>query len=158
MKFFCLACERYMSFEASERLERGPLYVTFRCATCRSRFAMVTNVGETQLLTSLGVQLGGRAVEPSPLDFTRSSLASQARNGTAASGGCPFAKAAPPAEALAEPAEHLRWSPEAEARIVRVPDFVRPMARQAVERLARERGLPEVTADLMDEAKSTFMG
>lgn len=158
MKFFCLACEHYMSFDGTENLDRGALGVFFRCPRCRSRFAMVTNSGETQLVTSLGVRLGGATEGPAPLEFTRSSLATSPGNGTAGHGGCPFAKAAPAAEASSGPAVALRWTPEAETRMSRVPDFVRPMARQAVERLARERGLAEVTVELLDEVKSRSMG
>ncbi len=49
------------------------------------------------------------------------------------------------------------WTPEAEARIERIPAFIRPMARQAIERFARERGHGIVTDAVMDEARS-FMG
>ncbi len=46
----------------------------------------------------------------------------------------------------------LPWTPEAEARLERVPSFVRGMARRAVETLARERGLLQVTAEVVQEA------
>jgi hypothetical protein len=46
----------------------------------------------------------------------------------------------------------LPWMPEAEARLERVPSFVRGMARRAVETLARERGLSQVTAEVVQEA------
>lgn len=52
----------------------------------------------------------------------------------------------------------MKWEPEAEERLKRVPFFVRPMAKSAVERLARERGLDIVTPDLMEEVKNRSMG
>src|SRR5207302_530221 len=50
-------------------------------------------------------------------------------------------------------ADGLEWSSAATARLQNIPDFVRPMARKEIERLARARGATTVTADVMDEAK-----
>ena len=50
----------------------------------------------------------------------------------------------------------LTW-PEAEERLRNIPDFIQPMARKEIERLATERGQTSVTAELMDEAKEKFM-
>ncbi|MCP9455081.1 MAG: PCP reductase family protein [Nitrospira sp.] len=51
----------------------------------------------------------------------------------------------------------LVWSREAEQRLENIPDFIRPMARREIERVARERGLQTVTAQVMDEAKEKFL-
>lgn len=51
----------------------------------------------------------------------------------------------------------LVWSREAEQRLENIPDFIRPMARKEIERVARERGLQTVTAQVMDEAKEKFL-
>ncbi|HEU5407119.1 MAG TPA: PCP reductase family protein, partial [Nitrospira sp.] len=51
----------------------------------------------------------------------------------------------------------MTWSREAEQRLENIPDFIRPMARKEVERLAKERGVSTVTAQVMDEAKDKFM-
>ncbi len=51
----------------------------------------------------------------------------------------------------------LTWSREAEQRLENIPDFIRPMARKEIERVAKERGLATVTAQVMDEAKDKFM-
>ena len=53
--------------------------------------------------------------------------------------------------------EGMTWSREAEQRLDNIPDFIRPMARKEVERLAKERGLSTVTAQVMDETKEKFM-
>ena len=242
MKFVCLNCETYMSFEKVEKPAEGSLGVFFACPSCDAKFSMVTNPGETQMVSSLGVQLGGRTVEPSPLEMTRGTLkedaaapasagsmadylnekihagqsASPAPGTTAKEGeGCPFSAmvaqmgltsgessaGTPPAALQWSPdaqerlgklpsfvqpmvkssvetyarkngyttvtlqvmddSKHssngLTWSPEAEQRLRNIPDFIQPMARKEIERLAQERGATTVSADLMDEAKEKFM-
>ena len=51
----------------------------------------------------------------------------------------------------------LTWSREAEQRLENIPDFIRPMARKEIERIAKERGVATITAQVMDEAKDKFM-
>lgn len=51
----------------------------------------------------------------------------------------------------------MTWSREAEQRLENIPDFIRPMARKEVERMAKERGVSTITAQVMDEAKDKFM-
>lgn len=53
-------------------------------------------------------------------------------------------------EAMAD----IRWTDEARARLSRVPFFIRPFVRRRAEAVARERGLTEVTSQLLDEIKS----
>jgi hypothetical protein len=56
------------------------------------------------------------------------------------------------------PLRQKRDYPEAEKRLNNVPSFVRPMAKRAVEGLARKKGLKVIDEALMDEAKGKFMG
>jgi hypothetical protein len=51
----------------------------------------------------------------------------------------------------------MTWSREAEQRLDNIPDFIRPMARKEIERVAKERGLATITAQVMDDAKDKFM-
>ncbi|MBM4133397.1 MAG: protochlorophyllide oxidoreductase [Nitrospira sp.] len=51
----------------------------------------------------------------------------------------------------------VTWSADAEKRLENIPDFIRPMARREIERLAKERGATTITAQVMDEAKDKFM-
>jgi len=51
----------------------------------------------------------------------------------------------------------VTWTPDAEKRLENIPDFIRPMARREIERLAKERGASTITAQVMDEAKEKFM-
>ncbi len=253
MKFVCLKCETYMTFERVEQPAEGSLGVFFECPSCQSRFSMVTNPGETQMVSSLGVQLGGRTEAPKPLEMTRGGLEENVSAGmgqmaaylnekiqggqpaTAGSptasaapsagsgesgegGGCPFSAmvaqmglgstgstgtATPAGEQLlwtqdaqeklaklpsfVQPmvkssvetyarkngfttvnlqvmddsknstTEGIRWTPEAQERLNNIPDFIQPMARREIERLVKERGGSEITAEIMDEAKEKFM-
>lgn len=249
MKFVCLNCETYMSFEKVEKPAEGSLGVFFGCPSCGAKFSMVTNPGETQMVSSLGVKLGGRTEAAEPFEMTRGTLKEEAQAGagqmaaylnkkissgqpvsatTTASapakagektgGGCPFSamvaemglasggKASNggtatsdftwsadakeklerlPAfvkpmvqssvEAYArkqgyttitlqvmddsknESSNGVTWTREAEQRLENIPDFIRPMARREIERVAKERGMATITAQVMDEAKEKFM-
>jgi len=248
MKFVCLNCETYMNFEKVEKPGEGSLGVFFGCPSCGAKFSMVTNPGETQMVSSLGVKLGGRTVAPEPFEMTRGTLKDEALAGSgqmaaylnekiqggqpvaaspasapksgdkAGSGGCPFSamvaemgltssgKAAngEPAKSeftwTADAKEKLdrlpvfvkpmvqssveayarkqgyttitlqvmddskndspngiAWTREAEQRLDNIPDFIRPMARKEIERLAKERGVATITVQVMDDAKDKFM-
>lgn len=246
MKFVCLNCETYMNFENVEKPGEGSLGVFFGCPSCNAKFSMVTNPGETQMVSSLGVKLGGRSAAAEPFEMTRGTLKEEAqagagqmgaylnekiqggqpvsaapapaKSGDKASGGCPFSamvaemglttggKPAMGAPASSEftwtadakekldrlPAfvkpmvqssveayarkqgftsitlqvmddsksdspNGMTWSREAEQRLENIPDFIRPMARKEIERLAKERGVATITAQVMDDAKDKFM-
>jgi len=248
MKFVCLNCETYMNFEKVEKPVEGSLGVFFGCPSCGAKFSMVTNPGETQMVSSLGVTLGGRTDTAEPFEMTRGTLkeealagsgqmaaylnekiqggqpaatsaaAAPAKTGEKSSGGCPFsamvaqmglASSGKPADggtatsefawsadaqekldrlpAFVKPmvqssveayarkqgyktitlqvmddskndsSNGIAWTREAEQRLENIPDFVRPMARKEIERLARERGIVTITAQVMDDAKDKFM-
>ncbi len=53
--------------------------------------------------------------------------------------------------------ETIRWTPEAELRMKRVPPLVEGIARTAIYRLAVERGHSVITSDLLDEAMDRYM-
>ena len=53
--------------------------------------------------------------------------------------------------------ESIRWTPEAEERMKRVPDMVRGIARTAIYRLAIEKGHSVVSSDVIDEAMDRYM-
>jgi hypothetical protein len=248
MKFVCLNCETYMNFEKVEKPAEGSLGVFFGCPSCGAKFSMVTNPGETQMVSSLGVQLGGRTVAAEPFEMTRGTLKEEATAGSGqmaaylnekiqggqpaatsaapistksaekSSGGCPFSAMVAemgltsggkatngggstseftwtpdakerldrlPAfvkpmvqssvEAYARKQGYktitlqvmddskndspngMAWTREAEQRLENIPDFIRPMARKEIERLAKERGVATITAQVMDDAKDKFM-
>lgn len=50
----------------------------------------------------------------------------------------------------------VRWSPEAEKELTKIPFFVRGKARRNTERFAQERRLPVITLETLYEAKAHF--
>jgi DNA-directed RNA polymerase subunit RPC12/RpoP len=127
MKFLCIACDEAMkSVGAAHTAQADTFSAVFRCPRCGHRIALLANPGETRLVRSLGVALGGRTVPHEPLELVRERLADS----------------------------RLLWTEDAERRLERVPEFVRPMVRDGIERHARERGCREVTCEVMDEVRS----
>ncbi len=64
----------------------------------------------------------------------------------------PVARPTPVSYGEAVQAE-LRWAPDAEKRVARIPSFVRGVVTKRVESYARERGIDTVTAELLDEIR-----
>ena len=167
MKFLCLDCDAAMKLHASDGPDEGSLTVTFRCPECGFRVAMLTNPFETQMVRSLGVKIGERAPAPTPFEHVRTMMSNpradafegEAGAGAAAGTGaeasaCPFA--AMVNEGAAPAPSGVAWTSEAEARVERVPSFIRPMARRAIERFAAERGYATIDETVMDEARGAF--
>lgn len=139
MKFLCLRCDEVMRFEERQLPGDGTMGVVFRCPACGSEVAMLANPMETQLVSSLGVQIGGRGVPAQPFELTRASL----------DGGRDDAFADEPA-----PAGRVEWSAEASERLGHVPAFVRGMVKRIYADYARERGIATITPGVMDRARS----
>jgi Proto-chlorophyllide reductase 57 kD subunit len=175
MKFLCITCDEALRHKETRGPEEGVMTVIFSCPGCGWEMAMFTNPWETQLVRSLDVKIGGRAVPAAPLEMLRSSLgqgkdtlpppASSPTVASAEAPKCPFAdvvaSAYNEAPAAPEPTTNdtPRWTREAEERIEqRIPSFIRPMARLGIEKYARERGYDEITPKVLDEAKNIFMG
>ena len=62
MKFLCVECDQQMAFAERQVPGDGTLAATFKCPKCGRVVAMLTNPMETQLVSSLGVEIGGRTV------------------------------------------------------------------------------------------------
>lgn len=171
MKFLCLKCDEPMKLMKSQGPDEGSLTVTFGCPECGHRVAMLTNPFETQMVRSLGVTVGGRTEPATPFEQLRASMGvvrdgafeagNTARARDEGSGGkvgegpgCPFAGML--AEQEAGRSAGIGWSPEAEARVERIPDFIRPMAKKAIERYAEGKGYQTITESVMDEARGAL--
>jgi hypothetical protein len=145
MKFLCVPCDTPMKLQTVAPPERGSLSVVYSCPECGYEMAMLTNAYETQVVQSLGVKIGPEGAE---------------RSASASGSGCPFAGMIS-TETEARPSQHIetaavRWTAAAEARLLKVPEFVRPMARTGIERFARERGAIEVDDQILDAARDFF--
>jgi hypothetical protein len=138
MKFLCVSCDEAMRLVEARPPERGSVTVLFRCPGCGFEFAMLTNPHETQVVGSLGVRLGGAA-------------------GGEEAAGCPFSGVLREAGAGADAAAGaLPWTADAAARLARIPEFARPMARSGIENFAREHGFAQIDAQVLDRAKGFF--
>lgn len=144
MKFLCVPCDEAMTLAGTEGPEEDSLTVIFACPRCPNKVAMLANPLETQLVRALDVKMGGPGSHPAPLQFVRSTLARK-REGLEMDAG-----------AGAGADAGLTWSPEAARRLERVPEFIRPLARQGIERFAAERGYQEITEQVMDEARQAI--
>jgi predicted RNA-binding Zn-ribbon protein involved in translation (DUF1610 family) len=148
MKFLCLRCDAVMRFEERQLPGDGTMGVVFACPDCGSEVAMLTNPMETQLVSSLGVKIGGRTIPDQPLELVRGSLA-EGR-------GDAFAESdhADELPASAGPPIRIQWSDEAQHRLGHVPAFVRGMVKRIYSDYARERGISNITPEVMDRARS----
>lgn len=173
MKFICVLCDTQMKLEETTAQVEGSLSITFTCPSCAHRTALLTNPWETQLVRALDVKIGGRSGSPEPMEFVRAMLAGgrmgalegagdaaspAAEEDSAAStelgteSRCPFSAVANRAAEMAS----VPWDPSAERRLERVPEFIRPMARQGIERFAAEHGYPRITEEVIEKVRGSF--
>ena len=156
MKFLCVPCDSPMRLRATEESEPGSLSVVYSCPQCGYEMAMLTNAQETQMVRSLGVRIG----PPNTTGGTAAAAAAVAApDGAAASGKCPFPAMlglSVGAEAAPTPGAELTWTPEALARLEAIPEFVRPMARAGIERVAQESGQLLIDEELLATARARF--
>jgi hypothetical protein len=143
VKFLCIPCDSPMKLIETKPPDRGSLALVYQCPECGYEMAMLTNPFETQVVGSLGVNVGPEGAGEQAPAASKCPVSAMARS--AADVTLPF---------TAGPS--VTWTAEAEARLGNVPPFARPMARTGIEKFARERGYPEIDARVMDEAKDFF--
>ena len=144
MKFLCVDCDQQMAFGERELPGDGTLAATFKCPTCGRVVALLTNPMETQLVSSLGVVIGGKTVPAQPLETVRTMVATGREDafeegtgeGGRGTGTAPL------------------WSGDAQERLARVPNFVRGMVKKIYADYAKERGITEITPAIMDTARA----
>ena len=142
MKFLCIDCDAQMTFEQRQQPGDGTFTASFACPRCGRRVAMLANPMETQLVGTLGVEIGGRTLDEQPLEFTRGAVAGR---------DDAFIEDAPRSTPRAP---RPVWSSDAEARLAKVPGFVRGMVKKIYSDYARERAIEEVTPEVMDRARA----
>lgn len=141
MKFLCIDCDEQMHFDERRQPGDGTFAAAFTCGRCGRRIAMLANPMETQLVESLGVKIGGRVLEPEPMELVRGALV--AREGAFVD--------QPAAE---NGSMRPRFSDASQERLARVPSFVRGMVKRLYTEYAVERGIAEITPDVMDRART----
>ncbi len=140
MKFLCVLCDQPMKLVEMAPPDRGALAIVYECPECAHRIAMLTNPLETQVVTSLGVQIGPGQGDISKCPF--SGMVQEMTGGAAgvAAGDQPV----------------VVWTSAALERLQKIPDFVRPMARTGIEKYAQDKGLAEIDETVLDHAKDFF--
>jgi hypothetical protein len=142
VKFLCVDCDAQMHFEERQQPGDGTFAAAFTCPTCGRRVAMLANPMETQLVNSLGVKIGGRTLDAEPMELIRTSIA-----------GREDAFSDSPQPAARSP-QRTVWSPDAQDRLSRVPNFVRGMVKKIYTDYAAEHAIAEITPDVMDRARA----
>lgn len=144
MKFLCIECDEQMRFEERQQPGDGTFAAAFACPRCGRRVAMLANPMETQLVESLGVKIGGRTLDPEPMEIVRGAL-------VAREGAFVDEKSA---SAASDGRSRPRFSDASQERLARVPSFVRGMVKRIYTEYAVERGIGEITPEVMDRARS----
>lgn len=141
MKFLCIDCDEQMAFEERKQPGDGTFAASFSCPACGRRVAMLANPMESQLVGALGVKIGGRTLDTQPMELTRSSIVG--RDDAFVDAPAPTTKPS-----------SVRWSRAAEERLANVPKFVRGMVKKIYREWAAERGIEEITPEVMDQARA----
>lgn len=148
MKFLCVPCDEVMAFAERQLPGDGTFTAVFTCPACNREMAMLANPMETQLVSSLGVEIGGRTLPDQPLQQIRTGIEQPRQD----------AFADPESSALAQSAAghspRVTWSDEAGERLARVPKFVRGMVKRIYTDYAREHEIEVITVAVMDRARS----
>jgi hypothetical protein len=118
----------------------GSLAIAYTCPSCGRGISMITNPGETQMVRSLGVTIGHEAlsVPPEPMAMIREALSGQ--NHT------------PAMQVGPEPA----WTEAALKRLSAAPSFVQSIVHRLYTDYARQKGYPEITPAIMNEARDAL--
>jgi hypothetical protein len=160
MKFLCLRCDEVMAFAERQLPGDGTMAAVFGCPGCGQEIAMLTNPMETQLVSSLGVKVGGRSVPEQPMEMTRSTLAHARPDAFGEETGANVHAALQGDEAVADAApasatmQRVQWDDAAVERLARVPTFVRGMVKRIYTDWAKEHGVYMITPQIMDRART----
>ncbi len=136
MKFLCVSCDEAMKLIEAKPPDRGSLTIVYQCPKCAHEFAMLTNPYETQVVSSLGVQVGpeGEGAAKCPVPGMMQEMGASLDGSSAA----------------------FPWTPEATERLGNIPEFARPMAKTGIEKFAKDRGLAQIDAQVLEQARDFF--
>ena len=146
MKFLCIACDTVMDFAERQIPGDGTLAAVFECGSCDREVAMLTNPMETQLVSSMGVKIGGREVPAQPMELARTSMEGGSED-----------VFDPTDEPIQDQTAHplrVTWTSEAVGRLDNVPTFVRGMVKRIYTDWAQQNGVNEMNPQIMDRARS----
>jgi len=139
MKFLCIPCDTQMETQTDGIMpkEAKNISLKFKCKKCGHMIAMLTNRFETEFVSKLGVEVGGKSeLADTPMAMVGSTL-SQGKQELK--------------DSVSE--DGIEWTQEAKDRIQKVPFFVRGMAKKTVLGFAKEKGIKVIDGALMDEVR-----
>lgn len=156
MKFLCLECDAQMAFSERRQPGDGTFAAAFTCPRCGRGVALLANPMETQLVSSLGVRIGGSELDgpEAPMALTRAAVAGRAAAFRDAAAPPSVEASGGPAGGGAAPGARPQWTADAQARLALVPGFVRGMVKRIYTDFAVERGIAEITPAVMDRARA----
>lgn len=142
MKFVCNDCQEVMEFvDNNPSADGGSMAISYNCPNCGRGISMVTNPGETQMVRSLGVTIGHETLSsspPEPMSMIREALTGPASSMVSSSGPEPV------------------WTEQALKRLSAAPTFVQGIVQRLYTDYARQKGYPEITPAIMNEARETL--
>lgn len=144
MKFLCVPCDEPMKLIHTSGPDHGSVSLVYGCEACGYEMAMLTNAHETQVVSSLGVQIG------------KDREAGSGQTAAEGSSKCPFTGMVQGMLQQSDTTGGFRWTAEAEQRLETIPAFIRPMAKSGIEKFARDKGYSEVDESVLKEARSHF--
>ena len=170
MKFLCMECDQPMKLQETQGPDEGSMTIVFACPECSRQIAMLTNAMETQMVRSLGVQIGPAHPEghAEPMKMIRESLqtgeASPAESqpdaeapgpspDTGSASRCPFTGMVEEAFARQQASGGPVWTDAARNRLERIPAFVRPMVQKSIEQFAAENGYQTIDEQVVEEIR-----
>ncbi len=170
MKFLCIECDQAMKLQETRGPEEGSMTILFGCPECGRQIAMLTNAMETQMVRSLGVQIGKGDTEsrPEPMKMIRQSLQTGAMPAAAGTqtpepdestpseeqaSRCPFTGMVEEAFARQSEERGPVWTEAARSRLERIPEFVRPMVEKSIEQFAAENGYSTIDETVVEKMK-----
>ena len=150
MKFLCIDCNEAMAFSERQEPGDGTFAAAFSCPKCGRAIALLANPMETQLVGALGVKIGGKALDQPPMELVRSKMVGKddAFEDEHRTSNIEHRISND------DPSPRPRWSAEAQARLERVPGFVRGMVKKIYTDYAAERQIAGITPAVMDRARA----
>jgi hypothetical protein len=138
MKFLCVNCNEQMELVENPSADSGgSLSIVYGCPSCAHQICMLTNPAETQVVTSMGVQIGKDT-------------------GRENSSKCPFGDVVAEFKSSEATSAGMDWTVEARQRLQNIPEMVRPMAKEGIEGYARTKGYQQIDERVLDEAREEF--
>ena len=141
MKFLCVPCDKPMRLDQTTGPENGSVTLVYTCDDCGYEFAMLTNAHETQMVGSLGVEIGAAAKSGARSSGSKCPLTGMVQDMT---------------EDEPQQGETVPWTAGARERLETIPTFLRPMAKTGIEKFARDHGHAKVDEAVLSEARSHF--